>query len=78
MFVKINGTILNKHKHLLQISVRDLHNDMILPISEGAFLVQEKLMEKYVLEIRHLGSTFQNIYNQRSTEITLHVYAKPV
>ena len=37
MFVKINGTLAKKKKHLLQISVRELHNDMILPGYEGVF-----------------------------------------
>ena len=51
---------------------------MILPIIQGDFLVHELLMEKYVLEIRHLGSTCQNIYNQWATEIRLHMDAKHV
>ena len=38
VFVKINGNIVKKQKHILQISVQELHNDMILPISEGLFL----------------------------------------
>ena len=33
LFVKINGTLVKKQKHILQISVRELHNDMIFPIS---------------------------------------------
>ena len=37
VFVKINGNIVKKQKHILQISVQELHNDMILPISEGRF-----------------------------------------
>ena len=37
LFEKINGTIVNKQKHLLQISVRDLQNYMILPIFQGGF-----------------------------------------
>ena len=37
LFVKINGTIVRKQKHLPQISVQELHNDMILPIYEGGF-----------------------------------------
>ena len=37
LFVKINGTILKKHKHLPQISLRELHNGMILPIYEVFF-----------------------------------------
>ena len=32
LFSKINGTLVNKQNHLLQVSVRYLHNDMILPI----------------------------------------------
>ena len=57
LFVKINVTIVNKQNHLLQISVQDLHNDMILPLHQGVFWVQEQLKKKYVLEIRYLGST---------------------
>ena len=37
MFVKINGTLVKKQKHLLQISVRELHNDIILPSFEAGF-----------------------------------------
>ena len=37
VFVKINGTLLKKQNNLLQISVRELHNDMIFPSSEGVF-----------------------------------------
>ena len=51
---------------------------MILPISEGISLVQDQLIEKCVLEIRHLGITCQNMLNQRATEIILHVDEKPV
>ena len=61
LLIKINGTLVKKKKYLLQISVRELHNDTIRPIYEGVFWVQEQLMENYVLEIRNLGSTFQNI-----------------
>ena len=38
LFVKIDVTIVNKQKHILKISVRDLHSDMILPIPQGGFL----------------------------------------
>ena len=55
----LTSNILRKQKHVLKISVQELHNDMILPILQQVFLVPELLMEKYVLEIRHLGSTFQ-------------------
>ena len=34
---KFNDTLLKKHKHLLQISVHDMHNDLILPVSKGVF-----------------------------------------
>ena len=37
MFVNINGTPVNKLHHLLQISVRETHNAMMLPCSEGGF-----------------------------------------
>ena len=36
IFVKNNGNLVNKQKHLLQISVRELHNDMVLPILQGS------------------------------------------
>ena len=36
-FVKTNGTLVKKHNHILQISVRYQHKDMVLPISEGVF-----------------------------------------
>ena len=48
VFVKINVTLPKKQKHLLQIPVRDLHNEMILPSSEEVFFVQEQLMRKFV------------------------------
>ena len=51
---------------------------MILPISEGVFLVQEQLTENNVLDMRHLGSTCQNMLNQISREIILNVDKKPV
>ena len=37
VFVKNNGSLIKKQNHLLQISVRQLHNDMILPSSQGGF-----------------------------------------
>ena len=40
LFVKINGTLVDKHKQILQILVLELHNDIILPIPQGMFLVQ--------------------------------------
>ena len=49
-FVKLNGTMVNKHKHLIKISVRDLQNDIILPVSQG-FFVKEMKTAKYLLEI---------------------------
>ena len=33
--VKINGTLVKKQKYIIKISVRELHNDMILPSSGG-------------------------------------------
>ena len=61
LFVKINGTLVKNHNYIPQISVLELHNDMILPIFQGYFLLQYLLMEKYLLETRLLGSTRQNI-----------------
>ena len=43
MFVKINGTMVNKQKHLLQISLRELHNDRILPSSGGGFFGENNI-----------------------------------
>ena len=37
VFIKINGTLVNKQKNLLQIPVREINNDMIFPSSEGGF-----------------------------------------
>ena len=37
-FVKFNGTLVNKQKHILQTSVQELHNDMILTVAEGVFV----------------------------------------
>ena len=61
LFVKIDGTLVKKQMHILQILVQDLQNDVILPKFERNVLVQEKFMENYVLGIHHLGSTCQNI-----------------
>ena len=36
-FFKVNGTRVMKQKYILQITVPELHNDMMLPISEGGF-----------------------------------------
>ena len=33
----MNGTQVKKQKHILKISGRDIHNDMVLPSSEGGF-----------------------------------------
>ena len=43
LFVKINGTLVKKHKQLLQIFIQDLHNYLILPISQGSFIWCNKL-----------------------------------
>ena len=57
LFVKIKGTIVKKQKHILQISVREIHNNMILTVSEGGFFMQKHFMERCVLKMRQLGST---------------------
>ena len=51
VFVKINVTLVKKQKNLLQISVRELHNEMVFTSSEGTFLVQEYLMKIFVQQI---------------------------
>ena len=33
----MNGTLVKKHKHLLQISVQGIYKDMILTTSQGGF-----------------------------------------
>ena len=35
VFVKINGSLVKKQSYIIQISVWELHNDMILPLSQG-------------------------------------------
>ena len=37
LFVKINGTLVNKQKHIIQIFVQELHNNLILTIYQGGF-----------------------------------------
>ena len=37
LFVKINGTIVKKQKHLVIIPERELQNYMILTVSQGGF-----------------------------------------
>ena len=37
IFVKVNVTLVNKNNHILQISVRELQNDLIFPFSRGGF-----------------------------------------
>ena len=39
LFVKISNRIVKKQKHIPQFSLQDLHNDMILPIYAGVFLM---------------------------------------
>ena len=78
LFFKINVTLVNKQKHLLQISARELHNDMRLKISEGvnfgAKTVDGKICIGYMSLKKYMPKTIKNI----ATEIILHVDAKPV
>ena len=37
IFYKVNGSLLKKNNHLIQISVREMHNDLILPVFQGRF-----------------------------------------
>ena len=34
-YIRISGTVVKKQKHLHEISGRELHNDLILPVSQG-------------------------------------------
>ena len=67
LLVKINVTHVNKQKHIPQISVQDLHNNMILPVSQGARTVYGKLcmvdtsLRKYMPEYIKLMSNRNTI-----------------
>ena len=37
--VKFNGNKSNKRNYFIKISLRELYNDIILPVSQGGFLV---------------------------------------
>ena len=54
MFVKINGTLVQKQKHILQISVQEIHNDIILPTSEGGFLRAKTVYGKICIGYKSL------------------------
>ena len=45
LFVKTIGIHLGKYKHLLQISVQEIHNDMILLVYEGFFTYPSSRLE---------------------------------
>ena len=49
IFVKVNGTLVKEQKDLLQISVLDMHNDLILPVSQGGVFGTINEYGKYVL-----------------------------
>ena len=38
--VEVNVTLVKKQNHLLQISVRSLHSDLILPVYQGGLMAQ--------------------------------------
>ena len=54
VFVKINSTLVKKQKHIFQISVRELHNDMILSSSEGGFPGARKIDGNICIEYTSL------------------------
>ena len=70
VFVKINGTLVRKQNHIPQIPVRELHNDMILPSSEGGFsgartvdghifigdMSLRKCMQKYIKPMSNINN----------------------
>ena len=63
LFVNINGSPVNKYNHLLQISIQDLYNDIILTICQGEFFGARTVDGEYVLGIHLLVITCQNISN---------------
>ena len=66
-FVKINVTIIKKQKNLLQISVRDLQNDLILPTYQGGFFGALNVYGKLFIGDKSLRKYTQNKNNQRAT-----------
>ena len=58
---QIDGTLVNKHKHLLQISVQELHNDITLPISQGCFFGARTEDGKICILDTSLRENMQNI-----------------
>ena len=71
MFVKINGTLVKKQKYLLQISVIELHNEMVLPSYDrdfsGAITVDKNIcigdisLRKYMPQLKKIMSNRNKI-----------------
>ena len=53
IFIKFNGDLLNKQKHLIQISVHEIHNDIILPVFQGGFHGGTNMYERV-----YIGDTY--------------------
>ena len=66
-----------KKRHLLQISLRELQNDMILPSSEGGFSVAITVDGNICIGCTSLRKYMQKYINQWSKEKILHVDTKP-
>ena len=69
MFVKINGTTEKKQKHPPQISVRELHNYMILPSSEvffGARTVDGKICIGYMSIRKYMPKHLKPMSNRNN------------
>ena len=68
LFIKINITLVNKHYHLLQISVWDLQNDMILPFPPGACFgartVNDKVCIRYTSLRKYMPEYIKPMMNR--------------
>ena len=74
---KLNCTLVEKRKNLLQISVQELQNDTILPGSEGAVLGARTVDGKNCIGDTLLSKYTPKYIKLMKKEIGLHGYAKP-
>ena len=77
LFVKINGTIVKNQKHILQISVRELHNDMILPSSLGGSSSARTIDENICIGDTSLRKYMPKFIKIMSKKTISRVDAKP-
>ena len=64
---KDNGDLLNKQKHLIQLSVYKFHNDLILSVSQGLFpgprIMRGRLFRGYTSLIKYMPNYINTIIN---------------